>query len=103
MYVFSVVGVCVFKKGFFFSKQIIAIGYTFVVAFSAFALWFLMRRENIRRDKLVARIGENESKSQKEIRKVVGSTQWATGWSEVDELKSRREMGDRHPGWRYRI
>jgi len=28
---------------------------------------------------------------------------WAEGWKGDDEVERRRELGDRHPAWRYRL
>lgn len=56
-----------------------------------------MQRENIKRDGLA------NGSSTENIGNAVGSKGWANGWNEPEELELRRELGDKHPSWRYRV
>jgi hypothetical protein len=58
-----------------------------------------MSRENARRD--AARVALSADVDDKTL--ATGSDEWASGWEGDDEVARRRELGDRHPAWRYRV
>lgn len=70
-----------------------------LTALTTSALWALMSRENARRD--AARAAQNADTDDNTV--ATGSDEWATGWKREDEVARRRELGDRHPAWRYRL
>ncbi|KAF8577535.1 MFS general substrate transporter [Ramaria rubella] len=64
------------------TPHIVALGYTVLTALATLALWTLMSRQNMRRDEARVEL---------------------SGDSEDKAVIRRRELGDRHPAWRYRL
>ncbi|KIJ40996.1 hypothetical protein M422DRAFT_229806 [Sphaerobolus stellatus SS14] len=75
------------------TPHIIALGYSVLTGLTATALYILMARQNKLRKQLKAQNAGKEG----------GEDSWADGWKGKDEIERRRELGDRHPAWRYRL
>lgn len=73
----------------------IALGYMVLTALTTCILWTLMSKENTRRDAVRVTLSVHADDK--------GSDEWASGWEGEDEVARRRELGDRHPAWRYRV